>query len=163
MQFNMNYGWNLVVSSKDEESAVSHSETIKRALGLSHENDPNKDKNKIAFSMEANIEHIFTEIEKVQMLFLMLNSKYELANLSGFKINGSLSSNPVFDMGAGMDKIGLRSIMGSTEEDFDFEVKDNIFYRNSKIAFPKAVEATKAHIIKMKKENSPKKAKGIKP
>lgn len=163
MQFNMNYNWNLAVSSENEKDAVFHAETIKRTLNLPIEKDPNKNTNKISFSMEANVEKIYDEIQKVQMYLLILNAKHELANLPGFKINGSLSSNPVFDMGPGIDKIGLRSTMGSTEKDFDFEVKDNIFYRNGKIAFSKAVDETKSHIVKMKKENLPKKNKAIKP
>lgn len=163
MQFNMNYNWNLVVGSTNEEDAVFHAETIKRTLNLPADKDPNKNTNKISFNMEANVENIYQDIQKVQMYLLILNAKHELANLPGFKINGHLSSNPVLDMGSGMDKFVLRSTMGNAEKDFDFEVKDNIFYRNGKIAFSKAVDETKSHIVKMKKENLPKKNKAIKP
>lgn len=163
MQFKMNYNWNLTVISENEKDAVSHTETIKRAFNLPIETDPNKGTNKISFLMEANIDNVYQDIQKVQMYLLLLNSKYEIANLPGFKIKGSLSSRPVFDLGPGMDKVGLGSMMGDTKEDFDFKVEDNIFYRNGKIAFSKAVEETKSHIIKIKKENSPKKTKSIKP
>lgn len=156
MQFNIRYLWDVKVQASDDNFSARYANDIKTALGLNPDLDTtNKNSNVISFSMENSIEKVREDFEKIQMFLLLQNAKQEILKAPNFNLNGKISAHPVFDMGPGFEKIGLGGMMDEdSKKDLNFELKDNIFYRNNKIAFELVVSETNKKIVLLKEEYS---------
>lgn len=127
--FKMNYQTNLQAYDESKENSVFFANFIKKSLGLPfNEKDPNYNTDKIIFSMSCNIEDVMVDMQKIQIMFILLNKKMKENNYGDPKINGNFLGKPVFDIGD--ERIGISSMMDhETQKNLDIIVRDNIFFK----------------------------------